>query len=143
MKKAIGTQIQDPGKTAFWQESRVKNIHERLYWSSDAAAPVMISTNSPVMTAWRVRLKRIWNLVIISPAFLEAFCGCACQLDAFYRGLWVYLMYSRPWHCGGLIVHMHGLRQEPKLLISMSFMALEDIIVPSKANWQARILEGW
>lgn len=24
------------------------------------------------MTAWRVRLNRIWNLVIISPAFLEA-----------------------------------------------------------------------
>lgn len=33
----------------------------------------MISTNSPVMTAWRVRLKRIWYLLIISPAFLEAF----------------------------------------------------------------------
>ena len=42
--------------------------------SSDAAAPVMISTNSPVMTACRVRLKRIWNLLIMSPAFLEAFC---------------------------------------------------------------------
>ena len=25
------------------------------------------------MTAWRVRLKRIWYLLIISPAFLEAF----------------------------------------------------------------------
>jgi hypothetical protein len=33
---------------------------------------VIISTNSPVMTAWRVRLNRIWNLLIISPAFLEA-----------------------------------------------------------------------
>lgn len=27
------------------------------------------------MTAWRVRLKRIWYLLIISPAFLEAFCN--------------------------------------------------------------------
>lgn len=26
------------------------------------------------MTAWRVRLNRIWYLLIISPAFLEAFC---------------------------------------------------------------------
>jgi hypothetical protein len=38
-------------------------------------APVIISTSSPVMTAWRVRLKRIWYLPIISPAFLEAFYG--------------------------------------------------------------------
>lgn len=34
---------------------------------------MIISTSSPVMTAWRVRLKRIWNLLIMSPAFLEAF----------------------------------------------------------------------
>ncbi len=27
-----------------------------LYMSADAVAPVMISTNSPVMTDWRVRL---------------------------------------------------------------------------------------
>lgn len=46
-----------------------------VYMSADAVAPVMISTNSPVMTAWRVRLKRIWYLLIMSPAFLEAFCG--------------------------------------------------------------------
>jgi hypothetical protein len=32
----------------------------------------MISTNSPVMTACRVRLYKIWNLPIISPAFLDA-----------------------------------------------------------------------
>lgn len=32
----------------------------------------MISTSSPVMTAWRVRLYRIWNLLIMSPAFLDA-----------------------------------------------------------------------
>lgn len=41
--------------------------------SSDAVAPVIISTSSPVMTAWRVRLNRIWFLLIISPAFFEAF----------------------------------------------------------------------
>lgn len=34
--------------------------------------PVIISTNSPVMTACLVRLNKIWNLLIISPAFLEA-----------------------------------------------------------------------
>ena len=45
-----------------------------VYISAEAVAPVIISTNSPVMTAWRVRLKRIWYLLIISPAFLEAFC---------------------------------------------------------------------
>jgi len=45
-----------------------------LYISSEAVAPVMISTSSPVMTACRVRLYRIWNLLIMSPAFLEAFC---------------------------------------------------------------------
>ncbi len=28
-------------------------------YSAEAAAPVMISTSSPVMTAWRVRLNRI------------------------------------------------------------------------------------
>lgn len=27
------------------------NVQRVIYWSSDAAAPVMISTNSPVMTA--------------------------------------------------------------------------------------------
>lgn len=43
--------------------------------SSEAVAPVIISTSSPVMTAWRVRLYKIWYLPIISPAFLEAFCG--------------------------------------------------------------------
>lgn len=32
----------------------------------------MISTNSPVMTACLVLLNRIWNLLIMSPAFLEA-----------------------------------------------------------------------
>ncbi len=42
-------------------------------YSAEAAAPVMISTSSPVMTAWRVRLNRIWYLLIMSPAFLEAF----------------------------------------------------------------------
>lgn len=42
--------------------------------SSEAVAPVIISTSSPVITACRVRLKRIWYLLIISPAFLEAFC---------------------------------------------------------------------
>lgn len=42
--------------------------------SAEAVAPVIISTSSPVMTACRVRLKRIWYLLIISPAFLEAFC---------------------------------------------------------------------
>lgn len=36
---------------------------------------MIISTSSPVMTAWRVRLNRIWYLLIISPAFLEAFYG--------------------------------------------------------------------
>ena len=41
--------------------------------SSDAVAPVMISTNSVVMTAWRVRLKRMVNFWIMSPAFFEAF----------------------------------------------------------------------
>lgn len=43
--------------------------------SAEAVAPVIISTSSPVMTACRVRLKRIWYLLIISPAFLEAFYG--------------------------------------------------------------------
>ncbi len=47
--------------------------------SAEAVAPVIISTSSPVMTAWRVRLNRIWYLLIISPAFLEAFCGNICQ----------------------------------------------------------------
>ena len=48
------------------------NIMYTFYWSSDAAAPVIISTSSPVITACRVRLNRIWNFVIISPAFFEA-----------------------------------------------------------------------
>lgn len=45
-----------------------------IYMSAEAVAPVIISTSSPVMTACRVRLNRIWYLLIISPAFLEAFC---------------------------------------------------------------------
>ena len=45
-----------------------------LYMSAEAVAPVIISTSSPVMTACRVRLKRIWYLLIISPAFFDAFC---------------------------------------------------------------------
>lgn len=48
--------------------------------SAEAVAPVIISTSSPVMTACRVRLKRIWYLLIISPAFLEAFCSTGQQL---------------------------------------------------------------
>lgn len=44
-----------------------------LYMSAEAVAPVIISTSSPVMTAWRVLLYRIWFFWIISPAFLEAF----------------------------------------------------------------------
>lgn len=41
--------------------------------SSDAMAPVIISTNSPVMTACRVLLKRIWYFPIMSAALFEAF----------------------------------------------------------------------
>lgn len=52
---------------------QVRNHPSSLYMSSEAMAPVIISTSSPVITAWRVRLKRIWYLEIISPAFLEAF----------------------------------------------------------------------
>jgi len=44
-----------------------------VYISSEAVAPVMISTNSPVMTACRVLLYRMVNLLIMSPALLEAF----------------------------------------------------------------------
>ena len=43
------------------------------YISSEAVAPVMISTSSPVMTACRVLLYRMVNLLIMSPAFFEAF----------------------------------------------------------------------
>ena len=51
------------------------------YISAEAVAPVMISTSSPVITAWRVLLKRIWYLPIISPAFLEAFCFCVVRIS--------------------------------------------------------------
>lgn len=50
--------------------------------SSEAMAPVMISTSSPVITDWRVRLNRIWFLLIISPAFLEAFCAAVSGAHA-------------------------------------------------------------
>lgn len=45
---------------------------QRIHYCSLALAPVIISTSSPVMTACLVRLYRILNLLIISPAFLLA-----------------------------------------------------------------------
>ena len=48
-------------------------IEQLFYASAEAVAPVIMSTNSVVITACLVRLKRMVNLVIISPAFLEAF----------------------------------------------------------------------
>lgn len=57
------------------RSKKIKIIFFFLYISSEAIAPVIISTSSPVMTACRVRLYRIWYFPIISPAFLEAFCG--------------------------------------------------------------------
>jgi len=45
---------------------------EPIYASSEAVAPVMISTSSPVMTDCLVRLYRMVNLLIMSPAFFDA-----------------------------------------------------------------------
>lgn len=50
-----------------------KQPRQSAYISSEAVAPVMISTNSPVMTACRVLLYRMVNRLIMSPAFLDAF----------------------------------------------------------------------
>lgn len=54
------------------QRSQICYVQKNLLYSSEAAAPVIISTSSPVMTACLVRLNRIWNLLIMSPAFFEA-----------------------------------------------------------------------
>ena len=50
-----------------------KQLPRSAYISSEAVAPVMISTNSPVITACRVLLYRMVNRLIMSPAFLDAF----------------------------------------------------------------------
>ena len=79
----------------------------------------------------------------MSPAFLEAFYRVPVSLD-FSGNYMDLLVYSHPWRCGGLTVHMHGPRQEPEFLISLAFVALMDVyVIPSKANWQAHILGGW
>lgn len=57
-----------------WNKSRYSRIslhtwrhfpqkhHDSFYMSALAVAPVIISTSSPVMAAWRWRLYKIWNL---------------------------------------------------------------------------------
>jgi len=66
-RELISSQAERPERNVW-----LKYISTKLY-SSEAAAPVIISTNSPVMTAWRVLLNKIWYLLIMSPAFFEAF----------------------------------------------------------------------
>lgn len=57
----------------------LKQLHPRAWLASMTYVvmkllTVMISTNSPVMTACRVLLYKMVNLLIMSPAFLDAFC---------------------------------------------------------------------
>lgn len=95
-----------------------------IYMSAEAVAPVIISTSSPVMTACRVRLNRIWYLLIISPAFLEAFCGTGQHhVQKTNANAPCHL---RPWRFGGQTARKRDPQRDP-----------------SRWRWRERTPAGW
>ena len=96
--------------------------------SSDAVAPVMISTNSPVITACRVLLYKMEYLLIMSPAFLEAFYDVQIRINLKIRRSRATYIHSIP--SSGLFASM-SLSKSPVERVSQRIFSQvdQDLIV--------------